>query len=289
MKCYMHPDVDSVDTCTMCKKPMCAECKLDFNAKIVCKPCAMPMVNFLAGAIYGGCDTGPTDGGNVTCMEYLPPGSRLIKALESTVKDRITRANLTPQEDEIRKFILKVMAKDGKPPSIAQIMKGLSITSASDVERTIEKLHHADILSKSDGRIISAYPFSAAETHHRVVFDDGHEVFALCAIDALGIHSMLHENTTIISRCTECDRELKIVIKDSQIVSSDPDKTVVYVNSGDMCGRVADTCCPHINFFCSEDDLYQWMWVNPEFEKGEVYSLNDALEYGKNIFGDMLR
>ena len=168
-------------------------------------------------------------------------------------------------------------------------MKELSISSASDVELAIEKLHNADILSKSDGRIISAYPFSVAKTNHRVMFDDGHEVFALCAIDALGIHSMLNQNTTIISRCTECDRELKIVIKDSQIVSSDPDTTVVYVNSGDMCGRVADTCCPHINFFCSEDDLYQWMWVNPEFEKGEVYSLNDALEYGKNIFGDMLR
>ena len=289
MKCYMHPDVDSVDTCTMCKKPICAECKLDFNAKIVCKPCAMPMVNFLAGTIYGGCDSGPTDGGNVTCMEYLPPGSRLIKALESTVKGRIARANLTPQENEIRKFILKSFAKDGKPPSDRQIMDGLKITSAADVERTIEKLYHADILAKKDGVIISSYPFSAAETRHRVLFKDGHQVFALCAIDALGIHAMLGEDITVESHCVECDRELRIIIEGSKIVSSTPEGIVVYVNDGNVCGRVSDTCCPHINFFCSDDDLCQWMWENPQFENGEPYTLDEALEYGKNIFGEMLK
>lgn len=289
MKCYMHPKVDSVDTCTMCKKPMCEECKLDYDGKIVCKPCAMPLMNLFAPMIYGGCNSGPTDGDNITCMEYLPGGSRPIKILESTVKDRITKANLTSREDDIRKYILKCMAKDGKPPSTARIMKGLSISSASDVERTIVKLHNADILCIKDGRIISAYPFSVARTSHRVIFDDGHEVFALCAIDALGIHSMLNQDTTIISSCTECNQEIKIVIRGGRIILSNPESVVVYVNGGSGCGRVSDTCCPHINFFCSKDELYQWMWLNPEFENGEVYSLDDALEYGKKIFGNMLR
>ena len=168
-------------------------------------------------------------------------------------------------------------------------MDELKIKSSADVERTIEKLCQADILAKKDGRIISSYPFSAVGTRHRVLFKDGHEVFALCAIDALGIHSMLGEDITVISRCVECDRELRIVIEDSKIVSSTPDGIVAYVNAGDMCGRVSDTCCPHINFFCSDDDLCQWMWVNPQFENGEPYSLEDALEYGKTIFGDLLK
>ena len=288
MKCYVHPNVDSVDKCTLCGREMCDECKLDYDGKIVCKLCAMPLMNLFGPLIYGGCDCKPGEG-NVTCMEYLPPGNRLIKALEDTVKGRISRAGLTPQENEIRKFILKNFAKHGSPPTERQIMDGLRIKSLADVERTTEKLYHADILAKQDGRIVSSYPFSAAETRHRVRFKDGHEVFALCAVDALGIHAMLGEDITIMSRCVECDSNIQIVIEDGKIVSSTPDGIVTYVNGGDMCGRVSDTCCPHINFFCSDDDLCMWMWTNPEFENGETCSLDDALEYGKKIFGDMLK
>ena len=289
MKCYIHPGVDSVDTCTMCKKPMCAECKLDYDGKILCKPCAMPMVTFLSGMIYGGCDDGPKIGANVSFEEYVPPGSRLIKGLESTVKNRMTRADLTPQENAIRKYILNGMAKEGKPPASADIAKGLRIPSATDVERAIDKLHDADILTKIDDKIISAYPFSIAKTNHMVIFEDGHEVYALCALDALGISSMTGQDTIIQSRCPESGQELKVVIKKGQIVSSQPENIVIYLNGRDTCGRVTDTSCPHINFFRSEEDIYQWMWVNPEFENGDVYLLKDAFEHSKRIFGDMLK
>jgi hypothetical protein len=247
------------------------------------------MVNFLAGMIYGGCDSGPTIGDNVSLIENLPPGRRLIASLNNNVKERLKKANLTPQEEEIRKYVLKSMTKDGKPPSVTEIMKELKINAIGDIESAIKKLHDADILSIRDNRIISAYPFSVAKTNHRVIFDDGCEVYALCAIDALGIHSMLSRDTTIISRCIECNKELTIVIKDGRIISANPENMVVYVNIIKKWGSVANTGYPHINFFCSNDDLCQWMWINPEFENGVAYSLNDALECGVHIFGDMLK
>jgi hypothetical protein len=266
---------------------MCAECKLDFNGRIVCKPCAMPMVEFLSGTIYGGCDSGPTIGGNVTCAEYIPPERRIITSLRNTVMERVKKANLTPQEENIRKYILKSMAKEGKPPSVEEIRIELKINSISTVESAIAKLHDADILSLNTNKITTVYPFSVARTNHRVIFDDGQEVYALCAIDALGIHSMLNRDTTIKSRCVECNRELTIVIKDGRIISADPENIVVYLNNRSDCNRVADTCCPHINFFCSKDELYQWIWVNPEFENGEICSLEDALECGIDIFKNL--
>jgi hypothetical protein len=39
----------------------------------------------------------------------------------------------------------------------------------------------------SDGEITVAYPFSGRPTGHRVRFSDGHEVDAMCAINALGV------------------------------------------------------------------------------------------------------
>jgi len=104
---------------------------------------------------------------------------RLMDRIGKTVKGRINEAKLTFEEDEIR--------------------KKLKISSVNIVNQTIEKLQKADILSIKGSKIISAYPFSAIPTLHKVIFEDGHRVYALCATDALGIHFMLNENIAVIS------------------------------------------------------------------------------------------
>ncbi len=278
MKCYKHPDVEAVDTCTMCKKPMCAECKLDYDGKVVCKPCAMPLVNFFAPMI--GCEGAHTS---------EPASSdNLLERLQKTVKGRIADAGLNLLEDEVRKFILVWIARTGKSPAYSDIMNGLGIPSIDAVKHAIDKLHNADIISENAGTIISAYPFSTVETRHRVVFNDGHEAYALCANDALGAHFMLNKDITILSKCPECGDEQKIMVKGGRIVSREPEGIIVYLSNEDCCGSVAKSCCPFINFFCSEAHCDQWKWENPRFRNGGSYTLNEALESGKNIFGGLI-
>lgn len=43
MKCYVHPDIDAVGTCTNCGKTVCAICATEVNGKIVCKQCVERM------------------------------------------------------------------------------------------------------------------------------------------------------------------------------------------------------------------------------------------------------
>lgn len=43
MKCYVHPDVDAVGTCTNCGKSVCSNCAVEMNGKIVCKSCVDQM------------------------------------------------------------------------------------------------------------------------------------------------------------------------------------------------------------------------------------------------------
>lgn len=278
MKCYNHPDTDAVDTCTMCRKPMCAECRLDYDGKIVCKPCAMPLVNFFAPMV--GC------GGSHPAEPAA--SDHLLERLQKTVRGRVADVNLSPLEDEARKFILKWIARTGKPPAYEDIRGGLGISSIGEVKPIVAKLHTADILFEKNGKIISAYPFSTVESRHRIIFNDGHAVYALCAIDALGAHFMLGEDITIESTCPECNEELKIRMRNGHIVSQVPNGIVVYLSNEDDCGRVVQTCCPFINFFCSEVHLDQWKWENPRFKNGEHYALGEALEYGNRIFGDLL-
>lgn len=70
---------------------------------------------------------------------------------------------------------------------------------------------------------------------------------------------------------------------------SKPEGMLEFVSQQERCGRTAETCCPHINFFCSGEHLEKWRESNSEFSRGETYSIEEALRQGEMIFGDLLR
>lgn len=39
MKCYYHPEVDAVATCTACGKAICQSCAVNVAGRLVCQPC----------------------------------------------------------------------------------------------------------------------------------------------------------------------------------------------------------------------------------------------------------
>jgi hypothetical protein len=213
----------------------------------------------------------------------------LIDQIGETVRGRLAEARLSRTEDETRKYILKEFARTGKPPSRRAIAQAIKLPASQSAEQIVEKLNRADILTKERGEIISAYPFSAKATRHKIIFRDGREAYALCATDALGIHFMLGEDITVRSRCPECEIEMTIAVKDGRIASSVPEGLVEFVSSKEHCGCTAKTFCPFMNFFCSRDHLERWREKNPANGKGEMYQLQQVLEHGKAIFGDFLR
>lgn len=211
-----------------------------------------------------------------------------MKWVEKIVKERIASANLTPVEDEIRKFILGEFAQSGRAPTSEEMALRVKL-SADAVNQIITKLQKADLLLKEDGEIISAYPFSVKETRHKVIFNDGRGVWALCAADALGVHFALKEDINIISKCHECEQEIRITVKEGQINSSKPRRIVEFVSDVERSGCTAKNLCPFINFFCSRKHLKEWMKKNPEHRNGDIYSLNEALQISKKIFEDLLK
>jgi hypothetical protein len=213
----------------------------------------------------------------------------LMDQIGETVRGRLAEARLSQSEDGTRKYILKEFAKTGKSPSEKAIAEAMRQPALESARRLVEKLHRWDILTKEGGEIISAYPFSAKSTRHKVFFQDGREVYALCATDALGIHFMLRENITVRSRCPECENEITIEVKDGKVTSCVPAGAVEFVSSREQCGCTAKAFCPFMNFFCSQEHLEKWREKNPAYGKGEMYQLHRVLEYGENIFGDFLK
>lgn len=213
----------------------------------------------------------------------------LIERIGESVRGRRATAKLDSVEDEIREFILRRLAANGKAPSLQEIGEEMGLASMEFVNRTLDKLERADILTRKEGHIVSAYPFSAQATRHRVVFADGRRVYALCATDALGIHFMLNESITIFSRCPWCEGETEVVVKNGMIDSRKPEGMLEFVSEQERCGCTAESCCPYINFFCSGEHQARWQEQNPKLANGETYTLDEALRHGRMIFEDFLR
>ena len=212
----------------------------------------------------------------------------LMDHIAESVRRRVAAANLTPLENGSRKFILEQFAARSKPPTMTALMKKMKLSSIREARRIIERLATADLLTKEGAKIISAYPFSAKATRHRVAFKDGHEVYAMCATDALGIHFMLNLPITVRSSCPACEKEIVIAIDKGRVVSSNTDGIVQFVSSSGKCGCTANIYCPYMNFFCSREHANAWREENHELGRGEFYSLQKTLEYGRHIFGPFL-
>jgi TM2 domain-containing membrane protein YozV len=39
MNCYVHPEKEAVGICTICGKPICSECAVEMQGKLVCRTC----------------------------------------------------------------------------------------------------------------------------------------------------------------------------------------------------------------------------------------------------------
>ena len=108
-------------------------------------------------------------------------------------------------------------------------------------------LVHAD---PATGAISVAYPFSGRPTPFRVELAGGPAVFAMCAIDALGIPQMLDRDARISSLDPVSGQPIIVEVQ-LGVWRFVPPSTVVLegrIAAGAAGGAVADCCCPHINF-----------------------------------------
>lgn len=79
------------------------------------------------------------------------------------------------------------------------------------------------------------------------------------------------------------------MVKDGKIDSCNPEGIIEFVSNRERGECTAENLCPFINFFCSGQDLEEWRKKNSEYKNGEIYSLSDALEHGRIIFGNFLK
>jgi hypothetical protein len=222
--------------------------------------------------------------------DRLPPGAAAaLEAAEISASKlgpaRVGR--LADPERELYAWILRRFATSGRP-SRAEIRASARRLGAQD-GRALETLAREDLVHLGvDGEIAVAYPFSGRPTAHRVRLQSGHEISAMCAIDALGIAPMLRQPIEIASRDPLSEEAINVRVAPDGEASWRPEPTVVVAGALD---RARDesccSCCPALNFFASRRNAERWLAEHPE-ARGHVVSMSDAILAGRAVFGDVL-
>jgi len=196
---------------------------------------------------------------------------------------------LDADEDRAWRTILKLYADRGHFPQLRDIAAETGI-AADRLPTMLHKLQSHDLigLHPSSGHIHVAYPFTEAATGHRVELNE-HTLHALCAIDALGVAGMFGTDITVSSPCRHCGKALymKTTAEGRALYSVVPTSTVVWYDFA-YDGSAATSCCPAIQFFCSNEDLQKWLNARTPRREGICLTVDEALEVGRAIFGPVL-
>lgn len=199
-------------------------------------------------------------------------------------------AGLPEPERRLHRRILRSMA--GGNEVAASDLAGWASEEGLNTNSALEALAGRDLALRDPGTggISVAYPFSARPTAHRVSFADGLDVFAMCAIDALGVPFMVGEAVEVRSTDPATGAQIEVSLDASGASDSRPPDTVVVLgcaNTDASSSHSANGLCPHTNFAVSPASGQAQLDVLTGCA-GVVLSMSKAIAAGREIFGALL-
>ncbi len=197
---------------------------------------------------------------------------------------------LSMDANRIRNFILTQSPVLGRIPYIHEIRKEFNEFQKEKVDALLNKLDQVDAIHLDNDKtnIVAAYPFSGSETSHQVYLKRKgfKRVYAMCAIDALGMSFMFDCDVSAESLCYHCGERLDIKVSYNEIISLNPRNIVVWCDMEYSC-CAATSLCKNTNFFSSEKHYEDWQKGKP-IRKGNLLSIQEAFYLGKLFFENRL-
>jgi alkylmercury lyase len=160
-------------------------------------------------------------------------------------------------------------------------------------DSAVTRLEATDLVHFSGGMVTVAYPFSGTPTRQRVELDGFPAVYAMCAIDALGIPAMAGRDGRIAATDPRDGAPVVVSVRRGKWRGkwrwTPAEAAVVYGRTAD-CGTECgswEVMCPHTTFHASRDSARAYLAARDRVE-GEILSQRAAVKLGERIFGPLL-
>jgi Alkylmercury lyase len=179
----------------------------------------------------------------------------------------------------------------GTGPPDAPVIAGLAAELGLDPPAALAALAASDLVHSdpTTGSIAVAYPFSGRPTPYRVDLAGGPAVFAMCAIDALGMPQVLSCDGRISSVDPTSGQPI-IVEVHAGAWRFEPATTVVLSGrtaAGDACDTAAEWCCPYINFHTDREAADTYLRAHPGMT-ATLFGQAEAVQAAGQAFGGLL-
>jgi hypothetical protein len=129
----------------------------------------------------------------------------------------------TPEETTVARACFNALLT-GSPAGIPDLLSRLA-APAEAVTRILAALEQKGVLAVDSDGVTVARGLSRLPTAHRLSVNAGPDVFACCAIDAIGIPAALGDDALVTSRCHACMAPIAITIAGGRLVN--PSATII--------------------------------------------------------------
>lgn len=197
------------------------------------------------------------------------------------------QADLPSALTELHRHVLRTFLATGGPPGIAdlrRLARGLGLSPGAAMLRLADAdLVHTD---PAAGAVTAAYPFSTAPTPHVVRVAGAALVYAMCAIDALGIPLMAGRDG-VISSVSPVSRDPITVEYRAGTWRWQPATAAVLIVSNGAAGPSLCCTCPFNTFHATAEQAAAYLRECAAV-RGWVVTQTEAAKAAQAEFGSLL-
>jgi NAD-dependent dihydropyrimidine dehydrogenase PreA subunit len=188
---------------------------------------------------------------------------------------------------ELHRAVLRRFLATGAPPT-ARWLRQAAADAGLDAS-AVDELAAADAVHVVNGVVAVAYPFSGTPTPHRVKLDGLPAVYAMCAIDALGLPLMAGRDGQITSADPRDGTPIEVTAR-SGTWSWNPATAVVVAGRATDCDTDCssfEAMCPNTVFHASPETARAHLASRGNLD-AQVLNHDTAIEAGRLNFGTLL-
>jgi len=188
---------------------------------------------------------------------------------------------------DLHRAVLRRFLATGAPPSERWLMQAAADTGLA--ASALDELAAADAVHLTHGVVAVAYPFSGTPTPHRVELDGLPAVYAMCAIDALGLPAMTGLDGIITSADPRDGTPITVTARGGTW-SWNPATAVVVAGRVTDCGTECssfETMCPNTVFHASAQNARAYLTGHGGLD-AQILGQDTAAECGRLNFGTLL-
>jgi hypothetical protein len=188
---------------------------------------------------------------------------------------------------ELHRAVLRQFLVTGTPPSAGWIADAAAHLGLNG--NALAELAAADLVHTANGVISVAYPFSGTPTRQQAELDGLPAVYAMCAIDALGIPAMAGRDGRITATDPRDGAPVVVSVRSGRWRWT-PATSVVVLGSSRGCAAGCESwevMCPNTTFHASRDSARAYLAARGDID-GQILDQDAAVERGRRNFGPLL-